>query len=334
LISGFKEEEIINQPYDKFLKFKAKKNQESIEDNFILEAIKTGQIKNTRLNTVLKQKNNQEIPVSGRAAPLKNRQGQVIGGVVIIRDVTRERKIDQAKTEFVSLASHQLRTPLSAINWYAEMILDEDVGKINQKQKKYLKSLYKANQRMISLVNSLLNVSRIELGTFVIEPEPVNFVKVAESIVEELKHQLDEREIKLNKKYDSDLPLVKVDKKLLRIILQNLLSNAIKYTPEKGSVSLEIKKQSQNVLIVVKDTGLGIPKKEQSKIFTKLFRGENVVEKDTDGTGLGLYIVKEVVEQSGGKIWFKSEENKGTTFFVSIPLTGMKKKKGTKILNS
>jgi two-component system, sensor histidine kinase and response regulator len=330
LISGFNEQEIINQPFDKFLKFIEKKNNQLNEDNFISEALEKGIIKNTKLNTVLKQKNKQEIPVSGRAAPLKDKNERTIGCVVIIRDVTRERKIDQAKTEFVSLASHQLRTPLSAINWYAEMILDEDVGKINQKQKKYLKSLYEANHRMINLVNSLLNVSRVELGTFVIEPTSTDFIKVAESVIKELEHHLDKRQIKLNKKYEPDLPLIKADEKLLRIIIQNLLSNAIKYTPEKGSVDLEIKKDNQDVLIAVKDTGLGIPEKEQSKIFSKLFRGKNVMEKDTDGTGLGLYIVKEVVTQSGGKIWFKSEKNKGSTFFVTIPLTGMKRKKEQK----
>jgi signal transduction histidine kinase len=136
----------------------------------------------------------------------------------------------------------------------------------------------------------------------------------------------------LNKDYQVDLPIVNADPKLLRIVLQNLLSNAVKYTQEKGKIDLEIKKQDKDILIKIQDNGLGIPKRQQGKIFSKLFRADNVLGKDTDGTGLGLYIVKEVIEQSGGKIWFNSEENKGTSFFVTIPLSGMKEKKGTKVL--
>jgi len=133
--------------------------------------------------------------------------------------------------------------------------------------------------------------------------------------------------------YAKDLPLISADSKLMRIVFQNLLSNAVKYTPDAGQVSLEIKKQDPDVLIKVSDTGLGIPKNQQAKIFSKLFRADNVQAKDVDGTGLGLYIVKAILDSSGGKVWFESEENKGASFYASLPLSGMSKKKGIKKLS-
>ena len=333
ILSGFTHKEVIGKKYDQVLDFISEKNGKS-NGKFIREAINSGEIKNAKADTVLVKKNKKQIPIAGSAASLKDYNGDVISCVIVFRDVSKEREIDRAKTEFVSLASHQLRTPLSTINWYAEMLLDEDVGKINKDQKKYLQALYDANHRMVGLVNALLNVSRIELGTFAIDPEPVKFFEIADSLIKELTPRIKEKKIKIEKKYTIDLPIINADPRLLRIILQNLISNAIKYTPEKGSIIVEICKKDSDILIKIKDTGYGIPKIQQSKIFNKLFRADNVLTKDCDGTGLGLYIVKAVVEQSGGKIWFESEENKGTTFFVTIPSKGMKSKKGVKVSNS
>ncbi|MBL7141862.1 PAS domain-containing protein [Patescibacteria group bacterium] len=328
-LSDFTAKEAIGKKYDRILKFVSEKDGR-INDKFIQEAMATGEIKETWGDTLLVREDGRKASVANSAAPLKDNQEKVIGCVIAFRDITREREIDRAKSEFVSLASHQLRTPLSSVSWYAEMLLDEDVGKINKDQEKYLQSLYEANLRMVELVNALLNVSRIELGTFAIEPEPTNFIKIADSVLKELAPQIKEKKLKIKKNYALDLPIINADPKLLRIILQNLFSNSVKYTPEKGQVTIEITKQESDALIKVSDTGYGIPKAQQSKIFTKLFRADNVVVKDTDGTGLGLYIVKAVAEQSGGKIWFESKENKGTTFYVTIPLAGMRKKKGAR----
>ncbi|MBU4369779.1 PAS domain-containing protein [Patescibacteria group bacterium] len=333
IISGITYKEATGKRYDHVLNFISEKNGKS-NGKFIREAINSGEIRETSFDTVLVKKDNEKIPVAGSAAPLKDSDGNVISCVVVFRDVSKEREIDQAKTEFVSLASHQLRTPLSTVSWYAEMLLDEDVGKINKDQKKYLQALYDANHRMVELVNALLNVSRIELGTFAIDPEPIKFLEIADSVIKEQTQQIKEKGLKIEKNYAIDLPIINADPRLLRIILQNLISNAVKYTPEKGSITIEISKKDSDILVKVKDTGYGIPKSQQSKIFNKLFRADNVLNKDCDGTGLGLYIVKSVVEQSGGKIWFESEENEGTTFFTTIPLIGMKKKKGVKVLAS
>jgi len=280
-------------------------------------------------NLSIKVKNGRLFPVAMMIAPLLNK-GEVSGAIVLFRDITKDKEIDRAKTEFVSLASHQLKTPLSAINWYSEMMLEEEVGPLNDKQKEYLKNLYDANRRMVELVNSLLNVSRIDLGTFAVEPSPTDFVAVADGVLAELAPQLVLKKLNLNKEYDPKVPLINADAKLVRIIFQNLLSNAVKYTAPGGSVGLAIKKEGENVLIRVTDTGYGIPAADQGKIFTKLFRGDNIRDKEAEGTGLGLYIVKAVAEEAGGRIWFDSLEGRGTTFFITMPLIGMRKKEGVK----
>jgi two-component system sensor histidine kinase VicK len=213
------------------------------------------------------------------------------------------------------------------------MLLDEDAGKINKDQEDYLHEIYNGNKRMVDLVNSLLNVSRIDLGTFAIEPSNNDVIEICNSVIKEMQSAIDDKKIKLIKDYEKDLPLINVDPKLMRIIFQNLLSNAVKYTPNEGEVSVKINKDTENLHIKIKDSGYGIPKSQQSKIYTKLFRADNVREKVTDGTGLGLYLVKSIVDKSGGKIWFESIEDKGTTFYVNIPLKGMKAKEGTKGLS-
>ncbi len=274
------------------------------------------------------RKDKTKFPMAIMATPV-TLLGKVIGTIKIFRDITNERGIDKAKTEFVSLASHQLRTPLSAVNWYAEMLLAGDAGELNLKQKKYLDEVYRSNQRMVELVNALLDVSSLELGTFVIEPEPTDIKKLAQSTIDEQKPQINAKKLKFSFSFDKNISLMQVDPKLLRMIVQNILSNAIKYTPDGGKIKLSILTTNRNnILIQISDTGYGIPKNQQDKIFTKLFRADNVRDKDTDGTGLGLYIVKSVVENSGGRIWFKSSSvkgNRGTTFYVTLPLAGMKK---------
>lgn len=264
--------------------------------------------------------------------------------VGVIMDVTRERLVDQAKTEFVSLASHQLRTPLSTIAWYTEMLLDGDVGKLTPDQRKYMDEVYKGNQRMIGLVNSLLNVSRIELGTFAVDPENVNAEELAKVVIGEIAPSAKRKNIKIEIDCQKGIEDISADPKLLHIVFTNFLTNAVKYTPIEGKISLVLKQAARgdvvggtkalkkSLYIEVKDTGYGIPKDQHHQVFQKLFRADNIQKLDTEGTGLGLYIVKAIVEEAKGKVWFSSEEDKGTTFSVLIPYDGMKKKDGTRKL--
>lgn len=280
-----------------------------------------------------KRKNGEIYTAVVQVVPILNKKNEVIFFVGLERDVTQEREVDKAKTEFVSLASHQLRTPLTSIGWYAEMLLSGDAGRLTKKQKIFIDEIYQGNKRMSDLVGALLNVSRIELGTFPIDPELIDLKKISKRIIKELKPLSKEKKIKISEKYNMELTKVNVDPKLIGIVFQNLLSNALKYTPEKGKINLSITQQGTYILVKVEDNGYGIPVKEQDKIFQKLYRAQNVQAKDVEGTGLGLYIIKSIVETGGGKIWFESVENKGTIFHVTIPLSGMKAKKGTKRLN-
>ena len=264
-------------------------------------------------------KNKTKFPIAITVTPVML-MGKVIGTIEVFRDITREKEIDKAKGEFVSLASHQLRTPLTTVSWYTEMILNGDVGPVPQGQKKYLQAIYQGNNRMIELVNTLLDVSRIELGTFKIEPIETDIIALAQNVLLELNPRIEKKKISMTKRFGKDVPLFLSDPKLLRMVVQNILTNAIEYTPEDGKIDFAITVENfKTILMKVTDTGCGIPKNQQDKIFTKLFRADNVRAKDTDGTGLGLYIVKSIVENAGGKIWFESEENKGTTFYVSFP---------------
>jgi two-component system sensor histidine kinase VicK len=208
---------------------------------------------------------------------------------------------------------------------------------LNEKQKKYLDEIYLSNQRMVELVNALLNVSNLELGTFPIAQEKTDICALTESVVSEQMPHIDAKKIGFYFRCDEAISFIQADPKLLRMIMQNILSNSIKYTPEHGKIDFSISlSNKRTVLIKISDTGYGIPKNQQDKIFTKLFRADNVKDKDTNGTGLGLYIVKSIVESSGGKIWFfspkkssisrKSKKYPGTTFYVTLPLNGIKRK--------
>lgn len=331
-MSGYKFEDALGKHYTEVLKFIYEDNQKT-NDKFIKDSIEKGIVTSMSNHTLLVDRDGKQIPVSDSAAPLKDEDGKVIGCVVVFRDVTKERDVDRAKTEFVSLASHQLRTPLSAINWYSEMLTEGDAGKLNKEQKEFVAEINNGSRRMVDLVNSLLNVSRIDVGTFAIDPKPTDIVEVAKSLVKEMEVTIKSKGLKLKEKYDK-IPKTPLDPNLIRIVIQNILSNAIKYTDPKKEVSIVMTKDKKNINVEISDKGFGIPKDQQSKIFQKLFRADNVRQKDVEGTGLGLYIVKSIVETSGGTIRFESEENKGTTFFITIPLTGMKKKEGTKDLSA
>lgn len=281
-----------------------------------------------------KRKNGEVYDAIASISPILDETGSVQFFVGIERDVTQERNIDRAKSEFVSLASHQLRTPLSAINWYAEMLIAGDAGKLNKEQLEHVKEIYSGNQRMVDLVNALLNVSRIELGRLAVEPAPTKLLEIADSVILELTPSIKLKKLKLIAEYDKKIPVINLDPKLMRIVFQNYLSNAVKYTPEKGTVRIKMSQDKKEVTIAVSDTGYGIPENQKDKIFQKLFRADNVRAMETEGTGLGLYIIKSVIEQFGGKVWFESKENKGSTFYATVPLKGVERKEGSKGLEN
>ncbi len=246
--------------------------------------------------------------------------GKAIFFTVIAGDITKRKEIDLAKTEFVSLASHQLRTPLSAIRWYTEMLKKGMGGSITDTQKSYLDEVYNANLRMIDLVNSLLNVSRIDMGTVQSEPERICIPPVVKNVLGELAPRIAEKKLTVRETYAPDMPEHWFDPQQMRMIFQNLLSNAVKYTPEGGIIKVVAHPEGENIFFSISDSGIGIPKEQQPQIFNKLFRADNAREVDTTGTGLGLYIIKSIIEKTGGSLRFESEIGKGTTFYGILPI--------------
>lgn len=266
------------------------------------------------------RKDKTRFPASVTVSPVIL-DGKVLGLVNTFRDVSRETELDHAKDELISLASHQLRTPPTGIMWFAGMLLGEEVGKINDTQRKYLEEILYNNQRMIDVVNAMLNTSRLELGTFIPEPKPFNVTKMIEDVLTELSSQIAQRNLKIEKHYSS-VPEIIFDPVLVRMVIQNLLVNAVQYTPNNGVVTVTTDISENEFEFRVRDTGMGIPKDAQSKMFTKMFRAGNTRKFDSSGSGLGLYIVNRILEKFGGTVNFESEENKGTEFTVRIPMKG------------
>ncbi|OGN11344.1 MAG: hypothetical protein A3C71_02050 [Candidatus Yanofskybacteria bacterium RIFCSPHIGHO2_02_FULL_43_15c] len=329
---GWTAEELFGKSMAEALPMMDQEGEESIpqEEHPVFVALSTRRTITTRSNThygFYICKNQRRFPVTITASPVRLNK-TIIGAIQTFRDVTKTREIDKAKSEFVSLASHQLRTPLTIISLYSDMLQSQNEA-LSEEQKKYLTEITNANKRMVKLVDMILNVSRIDLGVLNVVSMPIDFIEISETIWKELLPSIREKGLHFIKNYDENLPILNSDPKLIEVILENLLSNAIKYISAKGQVELTIKPNGSAVLIKVSDTGYGIPLSQQSKIFSKMFRADNVLEKDPEGTGLGLYIVKSMVEKMGGKIWFESEEGQGTTFFVSLPAIPVNKRART-----
>ncbi len=265
--------------------------------------------------------------------PIYDFNNKIIGAAIVMQDITHIKYIDKMKTEFVSVASHQLRTPLTAIKLFTEMLINEHVGKITKEQKEYLSNVYDSTERMVGLVNDLLNVTRIESGRLMINPESTDLDKFILSLLSEAKPLAEIKNVKITYKPKKGLPPIPLDRGLIRQVYHNLLTNAIRYSRTGGKVSVAIKSDSNNFVVSVTDSGIGIPKEAQARIFEKFFRADNAVKIATEGTGLGLYVSRMIIESSGGSLWFESKVNKGTTFFVSLPKKGMIKKKGERGLS-
>lgn len=225
---------------------------------------------------------------------------------------------NKMKTEFVSIASHQLRTPLSAMRWTLELLRD---GRIKPDDPTdYLGIVKESNDRMIRLVNDLLDVSRIEMGRALFSPRQTNLYVLIQKIVNNFFAFAKANNVEINLDASETLPNVYTDPDKISLVIQNLVDNAIKYTKGKGEIKISLEKDGNFVKTTVADRGVGIPDNQQKFIFQKFFRSDNAMKHQTVGTGLGLFIAKSVIEQSGGKIRFESKENEGTTFYFTLPV--------------
>lgn len=265
------------------------------------------------------------VPVALSIATLHDAEGRVTGGIIAMRDITAEIENEKIKTEFVSIASHQLSAPLGAIRWNIEMLLNQDIGPITMEQRSALTDILESNNRMIRLVSDLLNVSRLESGRIRLSPEQTHIKKLIEDVVNEYKHYIMSRGCVVSVKMDphNPDPVINIDPILIRQVINNLIVNAVQYASTASSrIEIAVQKNDVDYQVSVWDNGIGIPEDEQKKIFTKFFRADNAQSKEAIGTGLGLYITKMIVELSGGKMWFVSKQKEGTTFFFTIPITG------------
>jgi len=261
--------------------------------------------------------------------PVRDQKDKKIGLMHILHDITREKEIEQLKTSFVSIASHQLRTPLSGLKWSLHVLLDEERGPLREEQSALLTKMFDTNEHLIKIVDDLLNVSRIEERRFGYSFVLGDITKPIHKVISNLQANADKGSIILTFKKPKELmPKVSFDGNKIDLAIQNVVDNAIKYTLSGGVVNITLKEEKRFLFIVIKDNGIGIPKKDQKFIFNKFFRAANAMKLQTEGSGLGLFIAKSIVEKHRGAISFISEENKGSTFMIRFPLDSPKMPKG------
>lgn len=258
------------------------------------------------------------FPASGTTTPILL-NGIIVGAVVVFRDVTQEKELDRAKTDFISLASHQLRTPLSSMKWVLELLVNDSTG-LSEKQLDKLKDLRLSNERLIQLVNSLLNIARMETGKLIATKKPTRVADLITSSVRLITPITDKKKQTIHTQVSPEVKEAVVDPMLFDETFNNLLSNAINYAPEGATIDIAVTAEPNAYHISIHNMGPVIPPEDKEKLFTKFYRSKEARSIVTAGTGLGLYIAKAAVEANGGEIGFDSSVEKGTTFFFSVPL--------------
>ena len=245
----------------------------------------------------------------------------LIIGTTIVRFVDQIVRLNKMKSEFISVASHQLRTPLSAMKWEIELFLSKNKKKLNKGQLSEVENMNALTKKMIHLVGDLLNVAKIDQHRLIVRKQGFNFMKLVQEIFEELSPLARARQIEISLQSKEKRLMAFTDPEKIKMVVENLISNAIKYTTSGGKIEIKLMKKNQNLIFEIKDNGVGIPEEQIDQVFSKFFRSDNAVRYQTEGTGLGLYIAKNIVEQSGGNIWFQSIENIGSLFSFSLPLS-------------
>lgn len=319
---GLSSNEILGKMFSEVIDFRDEVTDES--RNALVEKAFQGESITSHIGSVLKRKDGKLIPVNESASPIFNEQKEVQRVVIVFRDATEQRKIDKMRSEFVSVVSHQLRTPLTSINWYVELLNDPDASQnLNDAQKESIQRIGEGNQRMINLVNDLLNVSRIETGrNFTLKPEKADIVSLVSEVIDEQRIIAEKKGMKIifDNKGINEL-MLNIDKEKIRQVMMNLLSNAVKYSLPNTEVLLRFGKDEVFIYLDFIDSGIGIPEDQQGRVFEKFFRADNAVTQQTEGTGLGMYIGKSIARAHGGDITFYSKLSEGSTFTLKLPLS-------------
>ena len=315
---GYREEELIGEWLPKVLPSLDKHGNEMSDlDRPAMSSLLTGQPASSV--TTYNRKDGSTFEVAGTASPFII-DGKPHGAVIIFRDFSQETAIENAKDEFVSLASHQLRTPLTAIRLYSKLIEDELPSDVSGNAKEHLEKIAQSTDKMLELVKDFLNIAKLELGKFDLHLEEVNLSNFIDKHIEDMETVLDEAGAKIIFKKPDRKLIASIDKQLLTQVLHNLTSNAIRYGQKNDPrITISLSDSEDGFLISVADNGIGIPYSSRNQIFQRLYRAPNAVESRAEGTGLGLYLVRKIIETLNGRIWFESEENKGTTFYIKLP---------------
>ena len=321
-ITGWRSDEVLGKPCSEVFKMSNEKGDINICRTRcpIDQVFKTKKQVPLGDDVCLTTKSGEKVPVADSAAPVFNARGYLLGGIVVFRDVSKEKKIARMKTEFVSLASHQLRTPMTIIKWSAELLASKLKGKLKKDETKNLNQISRGIERLIALVNDLLNVSRLESGRLVYHKELIDFNGLVKSVINEYQLLIASKKMKVTFNREKALPKIEGDPLKIRQVIKALLENSLKYSHKRKKINIKTSIQGNQLLFEIKDEGVGIPLTQQDRIFTKFFRADNVREMDEMGTGLGLYLARGIIEAEGGRIWFESQENKGTTFYFTLPL--------------
>ncbi|OGG75175.1 hypothetical protein A3A41_01055 [Candidatus Kaiserbacteria bacterium RIFCSPLOWO2_01_FULL_54_22] len=255
--------------------------------------------------------------------PLHQENYHKTGSIRILHDVTDEHRSEQLKTNFVSTATHQLRTPLTGIRWGLSSLASGEGGELNERQSELVHKLTETTSNIISLINDLLDVSQIEEGKRQYEFKKQRIEPIVQEVVKEIIPQFEFKHLAVTVDIppESEVPPVMIDEVQMKLALQNLIDNAFKYTPAGGAVEIRIHPAPNSLVISVKDNGIGIPKEDQRLLFNKFFRAENAVRIETSGSGLGLFLAKKITEDHNGKLSVDSATGRGSTFFIQLPLS-------------
>ena len=316
-ITGFSAKQAICSHYNKIINLITEEELKP-ENDFINEAIKYDKRTEMANHILLIRKDGNRIPVADSAAPIKNLDGKIIGCVVVFRDVTKERQLDQAKRDFISLSSHQLRTPLSTNKWVLESIINDQ--NLSPRQHGKLDSLLTSNERLIHLVNDLLNVNRIESNKLLIHKQTIDLRELVDNLVETLKPLTSKKQKEIKVNAPAEIKNVICDPLLITEAIENILTNAVYYSPEDSKdIDITIDVRKNDYLISIHNSGV-IDQATIKKIrnFERFVRGDNAQKQQPSGSGLGLYITKKVVEANGGNLWFESNDKIGTIFYITI----------------
>jgi len=239
---------------------------------------------------------------------------------LISRSFERLAQANRLKSEFISIVSHQLRSPLSNMRWALEILMSGKMGKIEEKQLEYFSILKENSDRMRELVKDLLTVSRIETARLSFKKEMFSLERLIKELISSFEPFSKASNTEISFQAEKDLPMILSDREKIKLVIENLIDNAIRYTKGKGKIEIKLKKKDGNLYFEIKDNGVGIPKGDQKYVFQKFFRSKNASRYQTEGSGLGLYIVKSILEKAKGKIGFRSQEGKGSTFWFILPI--------------